>query len=75
MPRWFIFQEDVFIIAHTVFTMSKSITVKSPDLITQEIQELKTNYDIQAILLKDEIALNPNKKIFILKWKQSEMKI
>ena len=33
-------------------------------MITKEIEYLKKNFKTEAILLKDEIALNPNKKIF-----------
>ena len=33
-------------------------------MITKEIEYLKKILNTEAILLKDEIALNPNKKIF-----------
>ncbi len=50
--------------AYCVYNVPNQLQSKSPSLITEEIKELKNNYNIQAILLKDEIALNPNKKIF-----------
>tara|TARA_E500000178_G_scaffold31477_1_gene28588 strand:+ start:14752 stop:16056 length:1305 start_codon:yes stop_codon:yes gene_type:complete len=50
--------------AYCVYNVPNKLQAKSPKLIEDEINYLKTSYDVQAILLKDEIALNPNKKIF-----------
>ena len=48
--------------SYCVYNVPNQLQSKSPGLITQEIQEL--NQLRYTILLKDEIALNPNKKIF-----------
>ena len=50
--------------AYCVYNVPNKLQAKSPKLIEGEINYLKNSYDVQAILLKDEIALNPNKKIF-----------
>ena len=50
--------------SYCVYNVPNQLQSKSSGLITQEINDLKENYNVEAILLKDEIALNPNKKIF-----------
>ena len=51
--------------AYCVYNVPNKLQSKSPKLITEEIEYLKSEFKVQAILLKDEIALNPNKKIFL----------
>ena len=50
--------------AYCVYNVPNKLQSKSPKKIEEEINYLKSNYKVEAILLKDEIALNPNKKIF-----------
>ena len=50
--------------AYCVYNVPNKLQSKSGELIEQELTYLKKNYNIQAILLKDEIAINPNKRIF-----------
>ncbi len=50
--------------AYCVYNVPNKLQAKSPKKIKEEIEYLKSNFGVQAILLKDEIALNPNKKIF-----------
>ena len=44
--------------------MPNTLQTKNKENIEKEILHLKNEYNVNAILLKDEIALNPNKKIF-----------
>ena len=39
------------------------LQVKTPEAVYEEIMYLKDNYGIKALLLKDEIAIHPNKRI------------
>ena len=50
--------------AYCVYNVPNKLQSKSAQMITKEIEYLKKNFKTEAILLKDEIALNPNKKIF-----------
>ena len=50
--------------AYCVYNVPNTLQSKSKLSIENEISYLKKNYHVKAILLKDEIALNPNKKIF-----------
>lgn len=50
--------------AYCVYNVPNKLQSKSPKKIMEEINYLKSNYKVEAILLKDEIALNPNKKVF-----------
>jgi anaerobic magnesium-protoporphyrin IX monomethyl ester cyclase len=50
--------------AYCVYNVPNNLQSKSPKKIEEEISYLKDKFKIEAILLKDEIALNPNKKIF-----------
>ena len=43
--------------------MPRLLQTKSTDLIRDEIRYLKKNYNINSLLLKDEVAISPNKKI------------
>lgn len=51
--------------SYCVYNVPNKLQSKSPKLITDEVEYLKKEFNVQAILLKDEIALNPNKKIFL----------
>jgi radical SAM superfamily enzyme YgiQ (UPF0313 family) len=50
--------------SYCVYNVPSQLQSKDPQLIEKEIEYLKKNFHVNAILLKDEIALNPNKKIF-----------
>ncbi len=50
--------------AYCVYNVPNTLQSKESENIEKEISYLKEKYNIKAILLKDEIALNPNKKIF-----------
>ena len=50
--------------SYCVYNVPNQLQAKSGMAITKEIEYLKKNFNVNAILLKDEIALNPNKKIF-----------
>lgn len=50
--------------SYCVYNVPNKLQSKNPKNISSEIEDLKSNFNVQAILLKDEIALNPNKKIF-----------
>jgi radical SAM superfamily enzyme YgiQ (UPF0313 family) len=50
--------------SYCVYNVPNQLQAKSAFSITKEIEYLKKNFNVNAILLKDEIALNPNKKIF-----------
>tara|TARA_B100000963_G_C22559718_1_gene640753 strand:- start:70 stop:1371 length:1302 start_codon:yes stop_codon:yes gene_type:complete len=51
--------------SYCVYNVPNKLQSKSPKLITDEVEYLKKEFKVKAILLKDEIALNPNKKIFL----------
>jgi len=53
----------VFKCAYCVYNVPNELQVKSPEFIKKEIEYLKNSYGIKGILLKDEIAIHPNKKI------------
>ena len=50
--------------AYCVYNVPNTLQAKNKENIEKEILHLKNEYNVNAILLKDEIALNPNKKIF-----------
>jgi radical SAM superfamily enzyme YgiQ (UPF0313 family) len=50
--------------AYCVYNVPNTLQAKNKENIEKEILHLKNEYNVTAILLKDEIALNPNKKIF-----------
>jgi len=53
----------IFKCAYCTYNVPRLLQVKNPKLIIEEINYLKKNYDIKGILVKDEIAISPNKKI------------
>lgn len=53
----------IFKCAYCTYNVPRLLQVKSPEMIKDEIKYLKENYQINAILLKDEVAISPNEKI------------
>jgi radical SAM superfamily enzyme YgiQ (UPF0313 family) len=53
----------MFNCSYCTYNVPNKLQTKSPEIIKKEIQYLKSNYDIKGILLKDEVAISPNKKI------------
>tara|TARA_A100001011_G_scaffold395410_1_gene490334 strand:+ start:757 stop:2058 length:1302 start_codon:yes stop_codon:yes gene_type:complete len=53
----------IFKCAYCTYNVPRLLQVKSPQLIIDEINYLKNEYGIKGILVKDEIAISPNKKI------------
>lgn len=50
--------------SYCVYNVPNTLQVKSKQRMVEEINYLKKEYDVSAILLKDEIALNPKKDLF-----------
>ena len=50
--------------SYCVYNVPNTLQVKSKQKMVDEINYLKKNYSVQAILLKDEIAINPKKELF-----------
>ena len=50
--------------SYCVYNVPNSIQVKSKERMLEEINYLKEIYGVEAILLKDEIAINPKKELF-----------
>ena len=53
----------VFKCAYCTYNVPNLLQVKSDKLIKEEIKYLKNEYGIKGILVKDEIAISPNKRI------------
>jgi radical SAM superfamily enzyme YgiQ (UPF0313 family) len=53
----------IFKCAYCTYNVPRLLQVKSPQLIIDEINYLKNEYSIKGILVKDEIAISPNKKV------------
>lgn len=53
----------IFKCAYCTYNVPRLLQTKSPELIKDEIKYLKKNFNIEALLLKDEVAISPNKKI------------
>lgn len=51
--------------AYCPYNMPNYLDVRSGKIILEELEMLKANYGVTAVLLKDEICLNPNKNIFV----------
>ena len=49
--------------AFCTYNVPHYLQVKNPDLVTKEIKYLKEKYHIKGLLVKDEVAISPNKKI------------
>lgn len=50
--------------SYCVYNVPNSLQVKSKERMIEEINYLKEIYGVEAILLKDEIAINPKKELF-----------
>ena len=50
--------------SYCVYNVPNTLQVKSKKNMLEEIKYLKERYAVQAILLKDEIAINPKKELF-----------
>lgn len=50
--------------SYCVYNVPNSLQVKSKERMLEEINYLKEIYGVEAILLKDEIAINPKKELF-----------
>jgi hypothetical protein len=50
--------------SYCVYNVPNTLQVKSKQKMLEEIKYLKERYKVQAILLKDEIAINPKKELF-----------
>ena len=53
----------VYKCAYCVYNVPNSLQVRSPEKIKEEIAYFKEKYGVKGILVKDEIAIHPNKKI------------
>ena len=53
----------IFKCAYCTYNVPRLLQTKSDDMIDAEIKYLKENYNIKGLLLKDEIAISPNKKV------------
>ena len=53
----------MFKCAFCTYNVPSYLQVKSPEMIKKEIDYLKQNYDVEGLLVKDEVAISPNKKI------------
>jgi len=53
----------MFNCSYCTYNVPNKLQTKSPEMIKKEIQYLKTNYGIEGILLKDEVAISPNRKV------------
>lgn len=53
----------IFKCAYCTYNVPRLLQTKSTKMIKDEIRYLKKNYNINSLLLKDEVAISPNKKI------------
>ena len=53
----------MFKCAFCTYNLPSYLQIKSPEMIRKEIAYLKDEYEIEGILVKDEVAISPNKKI------------
>ena len=53
----------VYKCGYCTYNVPNSMQVRTPEKIKEEISYLKHNYSIKGILVKDEVALHPNKQI------------
>ena len=49
--------------AFCTYNVPHYLQVKKPELVRREIKYLKDKYNIKGLLVKDEVAISPNKKI------------
>ena len=50
--------------SYCVYNVPNKLQVKSKQKMVEELNYLKSNYQIKAVLLKDEIAINPKQDLF-----------
>ncbi len=53
----------IFKCAYCTYNVPRLLQTKSAEMINKEINYLKSNYNIKGLLLKDEVAISPNKKV------------
>lgn len=53
----------VYKCAFCVYNVPSYLQVRSPERMREELEYLKARYRIEGILLKDEVAIHPNRKI------------
>ncbi len=53
----------IFKCSYCTYNVPRLLQTKSIDMIDKEITELKEKYHIKGLLLKDEVAISPNKKV------------
>jgi len=53
----------VYKCAFCTYNVPNQLQVRTPDQIKEEINYLKSNYGVQGLLVKDEVALHPSKNI------------
>ena len=53
----------IFKCSYCTYNVPRLLQTKSVELIDKEITELKNIYQIKGLLLKDEVAISPNKKV------------
>lgn len=53
----------VYSCSYCVYNVPNMLQVRSPAMMRAELDYLKERYKIEAVLLKDEVAVHPNKKI------------
>ena len=64
--RWSTFPGVVFIDVRIVYIMFQiNFRLKVNKKMIDELEYLKKDYQIEAVLLKDEIAINPKKDLFL----------
>ena len=53
----------MFHCAYCTYNVPSYLQIKNPELIKKEIIYLKKEYGIEGLLVKDEVAISPNKKV------------
>jgi len=49
--------------SYCTYNVPNELQTKNPDLIKKEIEYLKEHYGVKGLLLKDEVAISPHKKV------------
>ena len=49
--------------SYCTYNVPNELQTKSPEIIKKEIEYLKTTYGVKGLLVKDEVAISPNKKV------------
>ena len=53
----------MFACSYCTYNVPSYLQIKNPEMVKKEISYLKKNYGVEGILVKDEVAISPNKKI------------